>query len=193
MREELDSKLQERFSWLKRPELKRERYFDFVPGYTNYQNYGFCEVSDGWFSLISNLCEEIEEIYKRENQTIDIGIYQVKSKFGRLRWYYGRSSNGKEHVIHAIDSMLGGGIRLCPEGERDSIDKALAEVIKKYEELSKSTCEHCGATENVELRTERPYFGWVETLCSDCMNTKIELYKNHMEERKQEKREDYTD
>ena len=59
MRKELDDKLQERFSWLKRPVLHKEKEYEFVKGYSLYENYGFDEVNDGWYQLIYDMCLEI--------------------------------------------------------------------------------------------------------------------------------------
>ncbi len=36
-------------------------------------------------------------------------------------------------------------------------------------------CESCGS-DKAELRTERPYFRWVSTLCEECKNKRIRSY-----------------
>lgn len=74
MKKELDEKLQARFLWLKRRELERDREYEYVPGYTIYENWGFSEVSDGWYELIYKLCEEIETAYGNENRPIDMTV-----------------------------------------------------------------------------------------------------------------------
>lgn len=60
MKKELDEKLQDRFLFLKRPELHREEIYEFIKGYSLYDNYGL-EVGDGWFQLIWDLCIRIRE------------------------------------------------------------------------------------------------------------------------------------
>ena len=187
MKEELDEKMQARFLWLKRPELIRKKKHEYVQGYTIYQNWGFSEVSDGWYELLFNLCEEIEEVYKKENRTVDMQLQQVKSKFGHLCWYY--DIPGHVQGVQAIDSVLGGGIRLYPKGDENSFENQIAEIVSKYEKLSRTTCECCGA-KKAELRTERPYFRWVSTLCEECKNKRIKAYNNHIQE-KRLKRENF--
>ena len=165
MKEELDEKLQTRFVWLKRPEFIRNKKYEYVQGYTLYENWGFSDVSDGWYELIYNLCKEIEYTYEKENRPVDMVLQQVKSKFGHLCWYY--SWPGHENGVHAIDSMLGGGIRIYPKGDEDSFENIIAGIVSKYEKRSRTTCECCGS-DKAELRTEQPYFRWVSTLCEDC-------------------------
>lgn len=187
MKKELDKQLQLRFKWLEQPVLERERDYEFVPGYSNYENYGFDEVCDGWYELLVKMFTEIEELYKKENIEPDYKISQIKSKFGVLKVYGGR--RGSEPDIHAIDFLGLGSIRFYPE-EKDPLTKALNDIIKKYEELSKTTCENCGAG-NAELRTEKPYFSWVSTLCPSCSNERIQSFKKHKEKLAGKKKEDF--
>ena len=181
MRKELDEKLQNVFSWLKQPELQKEKPYEFVQGYNRYENYGFDEVSDGWYQLIHDLCTEIEEIYKEVGQPVTMKLVQVKSKFARLRWYY--DIPGKEIGIHAFDFLGGSSIRMYPEGEQDSLESKIAECVKRYEAKSITVCETCGA-DNAEICNEPPVFRWVSTLCPSCKADRIALYNRKMEERK---------
>ncbi len=190
MKKELDEKLQSEFYWLKQPELEKERPFDYVKGYSNYDNYGFDEVSDGWYELIHDLCSEITEIYNKSGQPVTMKLVQVKSKFGCLRWYY--NLPGKEMGIHAFDSLGGGSVRLCPKGETDSLESKIAECVKKYEAKSATICEYCGA-DNAELCNEPPVFRWVSTLCPSCRDARIALYNKKIEERAQKRKEDFTE
>ena len=171
MKKELDQKLQDRFTFLKRPELHREKIYEFVKGYSLYDNYGF-EVGDGWFQLIWDLCIRIEEIYKEYNQPVTIKIVQVKSKFAQLRFYY--DLPGKEVGIQAFDFIGSGSIRMYPEGEADSLEIKIAECVRAAEAKSKIICEQCGS-ENAELCNEPPVFRWISTLCSDCKEARITL------------------
>jgi len=184
VKEEFDRKLQNRFPWLKRPELVRNKKYEYIQGYTIYENWGFSEVPDGWYELLYNLCAEIEAAYEKEKRPVEMIVQQVKSKFGHLCWYY--SLPGNEQGIHAIDSVLGAGIRIYPKGSNNSFDSLIAEIVSKYEKLSRSTCESCGS-DKAELRTERPYFRWVTTLCEDCKNRRISIYNDRLNEKKAEK------
>lgn len=186
MKKELEEKLQDSFPWLKQPELHREKPYEWVQGYNNYENYGFNEVDDGWFQLIYDLCAEIENIYKEYDQPVTIKVAQVKSKFAQLRFYY--DLPGKEVGIQAFDFIGSGSIRMYPEGEADSLGSKIAECVKAAEAKSKSICERCGS-ENAELCNEPPVFRWVTTLCPDCKEARIALYNKKQEERERFKEE----
>lgn len=186
MKKELDEKLQAAFTWLKRPELHKEETYDFVQGYSIYENYGFDEVSDGWYQLIYDLCSEIESIYREYDQPVAIKLAQVKSKFAKLRFYY--DLPGKEGGIHAFDFIGSGSIRMYPEGGQYSLESKIAECVRKYEAKSTTICEHCGA-DNAELCNEPPVFRWISTLCPTCKEERIALYNRKMEERERFKEE----
>lgn len=188
MRKELDEKLQSEFPWLKQPKLQKEKPYEFVQGYNHYQNYGFNEVSDGWYQLIHDLCSEIEKIYNEAGQPVTTKLVQVKSKFARLRWYY--DLPGKEQGIHAFDFLGGVSVRMYPEGEEDSLESKIAECVKRYEAKSVTICEHCGVN-NAEICKDPPVFRWVTTLCPACKAERIAFYDRKKEERK--KKEDFTD
>ncbi len=183
MKKILDQKLQDRFSFLRRPELNNEK--TFVKGYTLYENYGF-EVGDGWYQLLFDLCTRIEEIYKGYNQPVTIKVVQIKSKFARLRFYY--NLPGKELGIQAFDFLGAGSIRMFPDGEQDSLESKIAECVRAAEAKSKSICEQCGS-ENAELCNEPPVFRWISTLCPDCKEARITLYNEKQKERERFKEE----
>lgn len=180
MRKELDEKLQSEFPWLKQPELHKDKPFEWIEGYNNYENYGFDAVGDGWYQLIHNLCTEIENIYKEVGQPVTMKLVQVKSKFARLRWYY--DIPGIEIGIHAFDFIGSGSLRMYPEGEEDSLESKLAACVRCYEAKSITVCETCGA-DNAEICNEPPVFRWVSALCPKCKEDRIALYNRKMEER----------
>jgi hypothetical protein len=55
-----------------------------LPITESLMSFGF-EVNDGWYDLIYELCNDLENIGKEEK--IDILVLQVKEKFGGLRFY----------------------------------------------------------------------------------------------------------
>jgi len=65
----------------------------------------------------------------------DGSVHQVKEKFGGLRFYIGY---GNDEMYNLIDAA-----------ERQSF----------------KTCEHCGTTDNVEVKADH---GWIQTLCTAC-------------------------
>lgn len=106
-------------------------------------------------------------------------LVQVKSKFGKLRWYY--DLPGKEIGVHAIDFIGDASIRVFHESDAYSLERKIADCVKKYEKMSAHICEHCGA-DNAELCNEQPVFRWISTLCPSCKAERISLY--NLEERK---------
>lgn len=195
MKQELDQKLLDRFSWLRRPELHREKLYEFVKGFSLYDNYGF-EVGDGWYQLLFDLCVRIEEIYKEYDRPVTIKVAQVKAKFGQLRFYYDLPR--REVGIQAFDFIGSGSIRIYPEDEADSLENKIAEYVRAAESKSTTICEQCGS-ENAELCNEPPLFRWISTLCTDCKQARIALYNKKLEEWERFKEEmlkkkaDYTD
>lgn len=185
MKKELDQILQDRFPWLRRPVLHREKGYEFVEDYSIYDNYGF-EVGDGWYQLLFDLCTRIEEIYKEYDQPVTIKVVQVKPKFAQLRFYYNLPE--KEVGIQAFDFIGSGSIRMYPEGEADSLENKIAECVRAAEVKSKSICEQCGS-ENGELCNESPVFKWITTLCPDCKEARIASYNKKLKEREQLKEE----
>lgn len=95
-------------------------------------------VGPGWQPLIEKLDADLRAIAPYE-------VFQIKEKFGGLRFYAD---------VYSDDPWSGRG----------------AELIAAAEEASYRTCEDCGATEDVT--TEGP--GWVRTLCPDCRDRQNE-------------------
>lgn len=76
--------------------------------------FGF-ECGDGWFDLLWKMCEDIEELHPDDT----FEVYQVKSKFGGLRFYIGSATN------------------------------EIFDRINLAEQESYKTCEACGSKESV--------------------------------------------
>lgn len=90
-------------------------------------------IPEGWRGLVEDMAKELLEI------SPNIGLGQVKSKFGGLRAYLAPSESLTVELA----------------------DKA-ALVIGKYELLSFRTCERCGQA-GAELTRSG---GWARTLCA---------------------------
>lgn len=73
------------------------------------------EVSEGWNQLIRQLCEDIMKCNGSENLVAE----QVKSKYGKLRFYY-----------------IGG-------------TQEISELVRRAEDESLNTCEICGSKDKV--------------------------------------------
>ena len=77
----------------------------------SYQLFG-CECREGWYQLLPDLCQEITDKYAEANMPVDIIVDQVIEKFATLRFYY--SFADEPMIIHAFDSLTGGGICFHP-------------------------------------------------------------------------------
>lgn len=74
----------------------------------------YIECGDGWFTLIWNMCMEIDDLYFDADREVDVKILQVKEKWAELRVYH------------------------------DSWDEAVNNIVDKYCDASEYTCELCG-------------------------------------------------
>lgn len=144
MREELEKKLFERFSFYKRDKSIQ----------VSLMSFGF-EHGDGWFDLIWDLSEKIENVlnkYMKESamaKSLLLGddifeVVQVKEKFGKLSYFY--ESNLKEED-----------------------EKKINEFVGEAQEKSYKTCERCGKPGTIRNT------GWISCLCDDCLEEKVKF------------------
>jgi hypothetical protein len=125
MKEELDRKLCEKY-----PLLFKNRH---APMTETCMCFGF-EHGDGWYSIIDNLCENIQNhidwSHKHKAWSLDwneehpdkqigvgeivpqVVVDQVKSKFGTLRFYYSGGDDAIDGMVRMAESMSG---VLCEE------------------------------------------------------------------------------
>ena len=97
-------------------------------------------VGDGWFNILSNVCEKITEhentpeiLEKIKNKEYDkVKAQQIKEKFGGLRFYI---SGGDEKIRSFIDEV---------------------------EKSSWKICEECSQP------GKQTKSGWIRTLCEKC-------------------------
>lgn len=129
MNKKLESKLFKRFRFL-RPDSSL---------LNSLMSLGF-ECDDGWFGLIWNLCEDVEEILMKNN--IDISyfdVFQIKETLGGLRFYYTFINDCNNKLYSEVDA-----------------------VVDKYEKLSLKVCEKCGKPGKLR---KNPI---LKTLCNEC-------------------------
>lgn len=106
MKKELEQKLMDRFPWFEARNVWTDKKLGFPTP---------CSCGDGWYQLIHNCLEEIENLYKGKNANINtLRINQIKEKYGGLRIYVGNFINGVD------------------------------DIIDKYEDKSYEICEFCG-------------------------------------------------
>jgi len=104
------------------------------------------ECGDGWYVILSNLCQEIAQHEKnisdqQKHFPEETGDYwpvrfdQIKEKFGGLRVYY----TGGDEFVRGLVSMA--------------------------DAISYSVCEACGEKGKPNEN------GWISTLCDNCRNS----------------------
>ncbi|KAF2655603.1 hypothetical protein K491DRAFT_423291 [Lophiostoma macrostomum CBS 122681] len=117
MRDELRVKLLEDF-----PDLYPNR----DPSITDYAPFQF-ECADGWYNIIYRLSYQLASIIANDESLAgkNVKVFQVKEKFGTMRFYMSRYTN----EVH--------------------------EAIAKAQEESAKTCETCGVDgDGVGLKTD---------------------------------------
>lgn len=134
MKAELQKKLYEKY-----PEIFKQKDLDMTQ---TAMCWGIA-CGDGWFTLIDELCECIQNRVSNFNRNKDEKNHmicqatQVKEKFGGLRFYtYG----GDEYIDGMIDFAESMSYRICME-------------------CGKPSCE-------------QKSHGWIQTLCTDCKESK---------------------
>ena len=93
--------------------------------------YGFgCR--DGWFKLIWELCEDIEEIIEDEGPE-DFFVVQVKQKFGGLRFYTSEPNN---KIYELITIAENDSVSICEDcGEFGT--------LRRGQGLLRTACDSC--------------------------------------------------
>lgn len=114
--------------------------------YDSYDSF-FCDVCDGWYSVLYGLCQELTEVYEKAGVPVDIVPVQIKKKFGELCFYF-ETSNANP-----------------------SLNKIVDEIVDKWEDKSTEVCEKCG--KSGELRFD---LSWVLTLCDNCYEQEKSKY-----------------
>lgn len=100
------------FKWISKDQIKELNQIEI------YKNLKNIDIQIGWFDSIKNMGIEIENYCKKNNLEIP-NIYQIKTKFGGLRFYYKTNNN------------------------------ELNNIIEKWNIKINNTCEYCGLQDNV--------------------------------------------
>lgn len=102
MSPELESKLFAKF-----PELLG---FKDDRGVYRARVWGF-EHRDGWYTIVNTLCHSIQQRVESRPE-VQVGVTQVKEKFGELRFYY---QGGDDHIAGAVSYAELISSRICEE------------------------------------------------------------------------------
>lgn len=168
MRDELELKLAEEFPFMQGKKTLQEqkaegRISDL------YSAFG-CDVGDGWYELLHDMCSEIMEAYQKAGEPVNLVVDQVKEKFGTLRFYY--HFEGQPQTLHAFDFLGGPSMRF--QQQENNLQKVIANIVRNAEEQSGTICEKCG-----KPGTLRKDLRWILTLCDDCYGKQNNTPKNN--------------
>lgn len=107
MRDDLEQRLLDRFSWTEARNIWTGNQLGFpFP----------CECSDGWYQLIYDCMGEIENLYKEKGADINtLRIEQIKEKYGGLRVYVGNFINGVDDIIDKYETKSYEVCEICGE------------------------------------------------------------------------------
>lgn len=158
MKRELEKKLEEKYQFMK----KAKTYKQQIESGGIYDLYGAfgCDVGDGWYGLLDEMCAKIQNVYDENGKSPDIIIDQVKEKYGTLRFYYHFA--GHDPAIHAFDIIGKDSLRIRP-GKGDYTHEKIDRIVAWGEEESGKICEDCGKSGVLRLKQ-----GYYLTLCEDC-------------------------
>jgi len=151
MDKNLQDILFEKYSFLKKSKGNSPReYF-----------YWGIECENGWFDLLDNLFKEIEKL------DIKVNVFQIKEKFGGLRFYYSCMTNEFSwDFSFAFNKITKYKIQRLVDFIRNKIfryktkEEILHDLIMEYENKSYNTCERCGNLGSLRTNT-----GWYRVLC----------------------------
>lgn len=100
------------------------------------------QVGKGWHSLVYSLCQDIKELYEKNEIPIEeMKIRQIKEKFGGLRFY--------------------------PNIPDERIRRQVIPIVLLAEEKSFKICESCSSENGVAVRKNKDKFN-IQTLCAEC-------------------------
>ncbi len=128
-------------------------------------------VGPGWYDIIDNLCQTIEEAVG--DKKFEVVADQVKEKFGGLRFYY--HINYEPNIFEEIMNIYGNfmcrhlwgimwnkSLHFKRRYLHKSVPEKVRDAVNQAERLSYKTCETCGKP------GKREGNGWVRTTCEEC-------------------------
>jgi len=127
-------------------EKKLRKEFKFYKGY--YGKGLPFECGDGWYDLLYDLSKGIQKLIDEGKESPNFTVYQVKEKYGTLRFYTGGYSTTE-----------------------------LEDLIDKAEERSAETCEQCGKPGKL-LIEKGWHSTVCETCCQEQLIRSQELWKS---------------
>ena len=91
---------------------KLSNRFPDIFNLNNSSNIFYFECHEGWFDLMFQLCEELEELAVKENVNLP-KIAQVKEKFGKLRIYLDSGTDTMHNRVSEFEKISGFVCEIC--------------------------------------------------------------------------------
>lgn len=113
-----------------------------------YNESLYCDITDGWYPLLENLCQEIADAYEQAGLPMDLCVVDVKQEWGSLSFdFHFENENATADTEERVKKL----------------HHKIIEIVRFYEDKSTSVCEECG--QPGEMRDDS---GFKITLCDDC-------------------------
>ncbi len=134
--------------------------------------YWRIECPAGWYHILEQLCTVLEfyNIEFKDKYGIAIIAYQIKEKFGTLRFYYTIMNVDKDGII--ISRLNDEGCVTIDENihriSTSYLEMLADKYIKEAESLTFNTCAQCGIPldNNNKVKTH----GLITYICKECDN-----------------------
>lgn len=115
----------------------------------NLMYFGF-EHNDGWYWLIDNLCNTIQNYKNFDSRRSQVVAVQVKEKFGTLRFYVETSNEFVEGIIKFAEDLSGTICEMC--GTTKKVGKTTGWI--------KTICDKCYRKHMIAKNVT---LDWIET------------------------------
>lgn len=130
----------------------RERFSDLFDPSNSDQDWQFLiTIGPGWWPLLSDFCEQLDEGLRRHGETGRWFVRQVKEKMGQMRIYV-RPASERLNVDWYPDSTH--------DIDPSPVQDLLSDLRSQITERANRTCEECGEPGGLRVLD-----GWYSTCC----------------------------
>lgn len=134
----------------------RTRYSDLFDPSNSEEHWRYLiSIGPGWWTLLSDFCEQLEQGLRRHGETGKWFIRQVKEKFGELRIYVRPATYQRPD----IDGLVGWVEDIDPP-EPSSAQEMISIIREQIVGQANHTCEECGEPGGLRVLD-----GWYKTCC----------------------------
>ena len=113
-----------------------------------FSKFSYFECNNGWFYIINDASFELEQINRSfSNPEYKVVAFQIKDKFGSLRYY-----------VEFSDALVE------DEPVYNKVSNKVYTILQKVENLSSKVCQSCAGELSVRNSTK----GYKEVYCEKC-------------------------